>query len=81
MPGVADDYVFVPAGAFTKQGDGTATITLTAGGSQIGPAPAPELRFDLDGVAVETFAVAGTAAQLETHTFAVTLPLRPPERR
>lgn len=53
--------------------DGTATITLLAGGSQIGPAPAPELRFDLDGVPVETFAVAGTAAQLETKTFAVTL--------
>lgn len=54
--------------------DGTATITLTAGGSQIGPAPAPELRFDLDGVPFETFAVAGTAAQLETRTFAVSLP-------
>ena len=29
MPGVADDYVFVPAGQFTEQSNGTATLTGT----------------------------------------------------
>ncbi|NUP10396.1 MAG: DUF1592 domain-containing protein [Polyangiaceae bacterium] len=52
---------------------GGATVTLLAGASQIGPAPAPELRFELDGVPVETFVVAGTAAALEPRVHAVEL--------
>ncbi len=44
--------------------DGGVVVTLLAGASVIGPAPAPELRFELDGAAVETFAVAGTAATI-----------------
>jgi hypothetical protein len=50
-----------------------ATITLLAGASQIGPAPAPELLFELDGIAVEQFVVPGTAAGLQPKTFAVEL--------
>ncbi|MBL9023029.1 MAG: DUF1592 domain-containing protein [Myxococcales bacterium] len=54
--------------------DGTATITLLLGGAQIGPAPAPELLFELDGVGVEQFLVPGTAAALQAKTFSVSLP-------
>ncbi len=57
--------------------DGTASVTIVLGASQIGPAPAPELLFELDGVAVEQFLVPGSAAALESRTFAVALPPGP----
>lgn len=53
--------------------DGTATVTLVLGGAQIGPAPAPELLFELDGAGVEQFAVPGTAAALQAKTFSIAL--------
>lgn len=57
--------VTVPAGG--------ATVTLLAGASQIGPAPAPALRFELDGVVVEDFTVQGSATALVPHVHAVEL--------
>lgn len=57
--------VTVPAGG--------ATLTLLAGASQIGPAPAPTLNFELDGVLVETFVVQGSAAALEPHVHSLDL--------
>ena len=53
--------------------EGGATVTLVAGGSRIGSAPEPALRFELDGAEVETFGVRGSAAALEAHAHALHL--------
>lgn len=52
---------------------GGASVTLLAGASQIGPAPAPEISFAIDGVPVATFVVQGSAAALVPHVHAVEL--------
>jgi hypothetical protein len=52
---------------------GGATVTLLAGASQIGPAPAPTISFELDGVPIETFVVQGSAAALVPHVHALDL--------
>ncbi len=53
--------------------DGGATVTLLAGASQIGPAPAPELRLEVDDVAIATFLVQGTAAAITPHVHELAL--------
>jgi hypothetical protein len=52
---------------------GATTITLLVGASQIGPAPAPELAFSIDGAPIQQFVVPGTAAALAEQSFAVEL--------
>ncbi len=52
---------------------GATTITLLVGASQIGPAPAPELAFSIDGAPIQQFVVPGSAAALAEQTFAVDL--------
>lgn len=57
--------------------EGGATVTLLAGASQIGPAPAPELRLEVDDVAVATFMVQGTAAAITPHVHELALAAGP----
>ncbi|MCA9620639.1 MAG: DUF1592 domain-containing protein, partial [Myxococcales bacterium] len=52
---------------------GTATARIRLGASQIGAAPAPLLRFSLDGQEVETLAVPGSAAALVEVVHALSL--------
>jgi hypothetical protein len=57
--------------------EGGATVTLLAGAAQVGPAPAPELRMEVDDTVVETFVVAGTAAAIAPHVNQLTLTAGP----
>jgi hypothetical protein len=53
--------------------EGEALVSIVLGASQIGPAPAPELRLEIDGVAVEAFVVPGSAAALQEQASTVSL--------
>lgn len=53
--------------------EGNVTVTLMAGATQVGAAPAPALRFELDGVEVQTFVVQGTGAMIAPHVHQLTL--------
>lgn len=46
---------------------GGATVTLIAGASQIGPAPVPQLSFEIDGALIATFVVNGGGASPVPH--------------
>lgn len=59
--------------AFEVTQDGAHELVLTAGGSTIGPAPAPEAALELDGVVVATFPVQGGAATPVDHVVPVAL--------
>lgn len=57
--------------------EGGATVTLVAGGSVTSSAPSPTIRFELDGVLIEDFAIRGTAAAVEAHSHSVVLAAGP----
>ncbi len=62
---VLEVSVTVPAGG--------ATASLVAGASVVSSAPAPVVRFELDGAHVADFTVGGSAAAVEAHSHALTL--------
>jgi hypothetical protein len=57
--------------------EGGATVTLIAGGVVVTTAPSPIVRFELDGVEVETFGVRGSAAAVEPHVHMLSLTAGP----
>jgi hypothetical protein len=59
--------------AFEVPQDGDHQIVLRAGASIIGPAPAPDVALEVDGVAIATFTVQGSGAIPVDHVYPVPL--------